>query len=284
MGLLTEEISQSDLSVVLGTPALSIEDKVFGTAVNMVDGALVQHSSPAKLTTTDFTVAWWMKRSSWSGLGTTYPIFRYSLNEESTQGWAITIYIDHLEVFCGTSGLFQSTDLPLSALSAAEWNHLAWVKQGTTTWFFINGAVRATRSWSTAFSTTTRSLFINYHNQSGRYTHISNLLMDDIIITDTALWTSAFNVSTVTPAVATAGTTFLAPFDVPQYRISGVTNEDSRVLVFNESTWALENSEDVSEGSYILSVSAGAKTIIAVPVDDTNNIIGYRKVTPILQQ
>jgi hypothetical protein len=286
MAFLTEEKTQTELTMLKGAsdpyPTVSAEDKVFGTAAFMGTGSGFKLSSfNCTLGYDNFTISLWIKVPTWppGGVGVDRTILRNCPSADpNTQSWNLIYnqYWSELR-FQGRTTAYTAVSCGISELPVNEWFHLAIVRQSGTWWLFINGVIKHTRSYSHDMGTSTRDLYINYSTSEEVY--FQNTYLDDIWITKEAVWTSPFTPPS-SPATVTANTKFLAHLDEPQYRISGNITEDSRVLVLNESNWALENSEDVTAGNYELSVSAGEKTIIAIPNDDTNNLIGYRNVTP----
>jgi len=290
MAFLTEEINTATFTTTGVPPAtFDLVTKKFGTSSIVFDDTATStwwgSGNPVTLNAptgtnlvglTNFTISFWVNPTEASSGNDLY-VGQHKTDQWPS--WYLRKYDNKVWFVAGTSGfLFTSSGY----LSTNNWNHIAVVKSGNVYKLFINGITRHTVTKSDADYTGTMGYFsigagrdhgFTYHNFDG--------YIDEFWIKNTAEWSTDFSVPTAPITTPGAEVLFLAHFDEPQFSIFGNASEDCRVLVIDETTWEVENSEVVSAGNYEISVAEGSKTVVAVPDDTGKNNITYRSVTPV---
>ena len=118
------------------------------------------------------------------------------------------IYLDgatpkaHVNGF-GSSVFFNAT----ATISANEWNHLAFVRNGSTWYWFVNGTQAGTGSNSTNITFNNVATTIGYGGESGN-TPINGFISDLRVVKGTAVYTSNFTPPTA-PVTAITNTKLL---------------------------------------------------------------------------
>lgn len=275
---LTETISESEFGTTgVSAATYDLNNKKFGASSIVFDstatstwlgaGNPIRLNAPANTSLyglTNFTISFWINPTEDSNGTEVY------IDQHRADGWCswyLRKYNGNVWFVAGDNAFLYTS---AGYLNQNNWNHVAVVKQSTVYKLFVNGVTRATTSpGAITYSQSLGYLSIGGGKDHGGTFHNFDGRIDEFWITNTAEWSTDFSVPTSPRTTYGAETLFLMHFDQPQYKIQGTTTEDCKVIVFDEATWALEASEDVSEGSYDISVSQGTKTIMAVP-DDTN--------------
>lgn len=281
MAFLTERVSDTLFSTS-GEPAptYDIDDKVFGSssAGNFTGSNYIYKPNFAPGTLSGlyyFTIQIRIKPTTLNNCA----IMSYD-TYNAGDNWDIGIFSSGSSLQWRKAGGASLTYKSSPAINLNQWNHLAFVKSGSTYRMFINGVLVHSRVDSFTFPSDVRNFNIGAVPSVGSNFRL-NGKVDELVVTNEAEWSTDFTVPTSPVTEILPKHLIVMNFDEPQYRIIGDIAENSRMFVFNETTWALENSEDVTAGSYELSVSDGTKIVIAVPESSDKNGEIYRGVTPV---
>ena len=116
----------------------------------------------------------------------------YATNGGSGSSPKFIIYLDgttpkaHVNGF-GSSVFFNAT----ATISANEWNHLAFVRNGSTWYWFVNGTQAGTGSNSTNITFNNVATVVGYGGESGN-APINGFISDLRVVKGTAVYTSNF--------------------------------------------------------------------------------------------
>ena len=106
------------------------------------------------------------------------------------------IYLDGATPKAHINGFGSSLFLNATAtISANEWNHLAFVRNGSTWYWFVNGTQAGTGSNSTNITFSNVATVVGYGGESGN-TPINGFISNIRVVNGTALYTSNFTVPT----------------------------------------------------------------------------------------
>jgi hypothetical protein len=280
MTFLTDEVSGSEISITGDGPTASTDVYKFGGSAQFGSNkGAYQSNSPAKLYgASSFTISMWLKSSHMQDNSVFYSFLRYT----SSSNWATHTYslhkYNHDIQFIGYPGGFLS-NLSDSYFSTSEWNHLAVVRDGNDWGIYVNGTRRVSRSsYSYDFNSATRDLYIGYDPRYVGQREFPGYI-DDLHITNEALWTgSSFTVPT-SPAEKSANSKILLPFDSATYHISGNVTQPTRIIVVDESDWSVEATEEATSSYDIEVANAGARLVISRRIS-TGGGKAYGNVTP----
>lgn len=270
MAFLTEKVSDSLFNAAgEPLPSYDITTKKFGASSIQFagnTGYIYKSSSNLDLSgLSNFTVSLWV-------LATNYTDKKIPMLDFSNY-WGLRLRDNSLELYKNGGGGLVYRNPANGYFSTSNWNHVAAVKSGTTYRLFVNGVLLATRADSYSFPNTTQTLRIGRDNNG-----YATCKLDEIIITNTAEWSENFDVPTQALGSVESKHIFVMQFNQTFYKIMGTTTEDSRVMVFDESDFSLEENTTVTEGNYEVSLGDGYKTVIMVPNDGTKNGKIYRGV------
>lgn len=291
MTFLIEEISQTQF-VTTGVPPASFDatEKHIGqSSIKFSETAtstwLGSYGNPIRMNApagtnlfglSNFTISFWMYLNA-DPLNTTVTIIDQH-KSDGMPSWYIRVYSDRLWFVVGTSAfLFASSGY----ISGYGWSHVAVVKASNVYKLYINGVCRHTVTTSADYSGTMGYFSIGDGKDHGGTPHPFNGYIDELFITNTAMWTADFTPPVDKIIVPGPEVLFLVHFDELTYKISGTTTDNCRIYVFNEDTEGLESSKSVLAGNYEVDVSIGTKTIVAIPESSDKNGEVYRGVTPI---
>ena len=106
------------------------------------------------------------------------------------------IYLDGATPKAHINGFGSSLFLNATAtISANEWNHLAFVRNGSTWYWFVNGTQAGTGSNSTNITFSNVATVVGYGGESGN-TPINSFISNIRVVNGTALYTSNFTAPT----------------------------------------------------------------------------------------
>jgi hypothetical protein len=144
----------------------------------------------------------WTVEMWWYPLNVTSQQTFISFNSGSYQG---------INMWCNTSGQIVIDDgfngqsaFTTTTFKANAWNHLAIVRNGTTTTGYINGVVAGSNSFTPS---PTNTMMVGRYNSSPFY-YVSGYITDIRVTNSTAVYTAAFTPPTA-PLTAVTGTSLL---------------------------------------------------------------------------
>ena len=159
----------------------------------------------------------------------------YATNGGSGSSPKFIIYLDgttpkaHVNGF-GSSVFFNAT----ATISANEWNHLAFVRNGSTWYWFVNGTQAGTGSNSTNITFNNVATVVGYGGESGN-APINGFISDLRVVKGTAVYTSNFTPPTA-PLTAITNTKLLLNMADAQAIDSAAQNNLTLIGNANTST------------------------------------------------
>jgi hypothetical protein len=169
-----------------------------------------------------------------------------------------------------------------------QWNHLAVVRNSTTTTGYINGVVAGSNS----FSPLTTSAFSIGRFNGGTFQYANGYISNVRVVNGTAIYTSAFTPPTA-PVVATSGTSLLCDMtNAAIYDNSMINNQETvgnamvstSVKKFGNASMYFDGSADYldSTGGIVNALGSGSWTIefwVYFNALTGTNIIDYRSAS-----
>lgn len=148
--------------------------------------------------TGDFTIEYWVYFNSLSGTPTVF---------DMRSSGADTMLSDYYNGSGNPVLYYNSANLLVSSgvVTVGSWNHIVWVRSGTTITSYVNGVARGTATSSANFGTT-QPFRIGANITPGAY--VNGYISNFRFVKGAAVYTSAFTPST-TPLVATTQTVLL---------------------------------------------------------------------------
>jgi hypothetical protein len=143
------------------------------------------------------------------------------------------------------------------------WHHIACVRNGNTFIMFVDGVIKYSHTQAADLVLNNYIFKVGCHYSFYGTYYFPGYIDEVRVSKGIARWTEDFTVPS-------------SPYN--SYIISGNTSVDSRIIVLNESDWAIDTNEEVTSGSYSVSTSSGTKTVIARSSD--GECVGYGNVTP----
>jgi hypothetical protein len=166
----------------------------YGSAYFDNNGDYLSTPSNAAFTfgTGNFTVEAWVYITAYNG-STYEPVFANSYLFYIGGTGKVLMYNGTADVVAGTAG-----DVPIGS-----WNHVAWVRNGTTVTIYVNGVAKATGTVSASIATASPNLIGNYSTN-----YFPGYIADVRVNNTTALYTTTFTPPTA-PLTAVANTSLL---------------------------------------------------------------------------
>jgi len=173
----------------IGNAQISTTQSKFGTSSIIFDGTGdgINCNKPLLPATADWTVEMWVYPTSIVGLD--YFFTQYSLGASGRTGMYHTSG--------GNIGLFINGGISYTTtgtISANTWQHLAWVRNGSTFKTYINGSEDPTSGTASPSIQQIASIVGKINSSGGTDDFIGH--MDEIRVSDTARYTSGFSVPT----------------------------------------------------------------------------------------
>ena len=155
--------------------------------------------------TDDFTVEWWSRQNSASGV---QGIWRNSTGDatNSIGFWTITQPSGRLTITLG-NGVSSNTILSNAVISTNSWRHYAVVRNGTLFKLYVDG-VAQTQTITSSINIPAQVGIMQIGNAGGLY---SGFITNFRIVKGTAVYTSDFTPPT-SPLTAISGTSLLLSF------------------------------------------------------------------------
>jgi hypothetical protein len=186
-----------------GDAKLSTSVKKFGTASLALDGtgdyAFVQSGADFAFGTANFTIEFWVYRTATSAFDSLIDMRTVSNDN------ALIIGLNNLTPYIFIAGAFriQAGSVPLN-----QWNHIAYVRSGTTGTLYVNGS--SVGSWTDSINYAAKPLVIgaDYLGGNGLLGYIDDLR----IVKAAAVYTANFTAPTSRVPV-TPETVLMARFD-----------------------------------------------------------------------
>jgi hypothetical protein len=151
--------------------------------------------------TGDFTIELWINYSAHGAYG---GLISCANSGAGWSGWQIIFNNTNNSLLVEVNNTtFMTSNVDLTA---NVWNHVAWVRSGSTNTLYINGVNVATASSSATFNSSTSPLYIGVERTPSFY--ITGYISNVRVLKGTALYTSNFTPPT-TPLTAVSGTTYL---------------------------------------------------------------------------
>jgi len=216
----------------------------------------------------DFTIDFWFRRSDatiqrfLSGYASN--LNRWYLGLHSDQELALAVLGGGVNIYPGMSWSNICSDIN-------TWYHLALVRDGNDFELFENGISKGTITDSSPFNDYASPLYVGIDKYNSSVSFKSKGYIDELRISKgIARWTTNF-----TPPTAAYS----------PYEVGGILSHDSKIIVLDESSGAVEYNGLVSagayKGAYNVPVGDNSEKLIAAFRTSNGEALGYGKVIPV---
>jgi hypothetical protein len=259
-------INSVDTLVNPPSPVTKTDEKKFGTAAGYFGGNVSYLTAPDSddwdFGTGPFTIDCWVNLSD---IGKFNPIVLHA--DDSVSGWMVDVNTSNyprLVIYIDSS--WQVLLTSDTALEADTWYHVAVVRNGSNFYLFLDGSEVDSTTNAGAILYSSELLQVGHiETSAAEHRYLAGHVDELRISKGTARWTTDFDVPT-------------GPYSTTTYSIGGTLNNSARIIVINESDWSIEENSVEIVGTYEITTTSGAKTVMARA--DDGEILVYGSVTP----
>ncbi len=252
---------------ISGAPTINATQSKWHGSIYLSGSGYMIIPSYAEVFTGDLTIDFWTNTTL---EGSTLPHFISNYTFPYTYGFYCNLNPGgEIDYFIKSDTGSLSLTNQGTTVNDGSWHHIAWVRSGMASnncTLYIDGDEVHT---GTLTGTIEFSYDLLIGAQEG-YTPSRNLTgyMDEIRISNTARWTTEFDVP-------------VDPYSRFEYAIAGDIGLDSNVALYNPTTLELITYESVTAPSYLITVGNNSEVnVVAIPTDDSNNAKIFRDVIP----
>jgi len=266
---LTDSSASSHIITLNDNVTRSAVQSKFGGYSGYFDGTgdylSIPDSDDWDMGTEDFTIDFWIYPTSFTG----YRAIMGAGKLAGVEGWGLYTYSDgvvRLSITGGASDIITSSN---QSLTINTWNHVAVVRKGTESTdlnVYIGGTggnAPATGNVTIDGSDTAATIGRYYADNDNYY--VSGYIDELRLSKGIARWTSNFTPPTEAYYAS--------------YYLSGEIDKQARILVLNESDWAMDYNQTHSAGSYSAELLDNNKKTLIVRADDGESF-GAGNLTP----
>ena len=194
---LSDSSNSAHTLTAYGNAAISTPQQKYGAASVYFDGTGDYLSTPDNaawtLSSGDWTIEMWVRLDTLTNGASNYQCFLGQYADDNNR-WNICYSgtDDWLYIASGVGGSFTGTHLASSAqgINAGQWYHIAAVRSGTTTSFYVDGVLKA--SSTVTYTDISSPLNIGYNYYSGGQFTTKGYIDDLRITKGVARYTSGF--------------------------------------------------------------------------------------------